>query len=401
MLRRLPVPAAFALLALLLVPFGLLGAEDDPLDHAKSLLELGKALVEAGTDMDDAERVRKGVATFEEARKLFQQELEKPGLTEAEKNRIRTYLVDVESRIDWYGGAAAADGGGGAEPAEEGVATGEVRIPAMRRGERLGSWCKRVRKLYDETEDPLGRAALARGMARQARVLALPTLYDLFRRELMPDARDGVFEALAMVGTSRVANKMASYARADREQRWDDALEVICLCLKKPERYEREKPFMRAIRSFHKLKVRALTLQILKHLDAMGGPGIAALGEVVYVPNFGYHDYAIELLSNKRDRRAVPPLVYKMNRFKFEYRMQIPAHEALLKMGWYAVPELVERLNDKAAGIWISWTLRKITGETMGTDKRKWGDWWKTEKLRHPELFDDPDERPPTVTGGG
>ena len=67
----------------------------------------------------------------------------------------------------------------------------------------------------------------------------------------------------------------------------------------------------------------------------------------------------------------------------------------------------VPSLNDKAAGIWISWTLRKITGETMGTDKRKWGDWWKSEKLRHPELFDDPDERPggsggpPVVTGGG
>ena len=74
-------------------------------------------------------------------------------------------------------------------------------------------------------------------------------------------------------------------------------------------------------------------------------------------------------------------------------------------MGWYAVPALVDALDNKAAGIWVSYTLRKISGETMGTDKRKWHDWWKTEKLRHPELFDDPDERPggakkgPVVTG--
>jgi hypothetical protein len=66
-------------------------------------------------------------------------------------------------------------------------------------------------------------------------------------------------------------------------------------------------------------------------------------------------------------------------------------------MGWYAVPELIDHLDDKAAGIWISWTLRKITGETMGTDKRKWHDWWKGASLHHPELFDDPEERP----GGG
>ena len=35
----------------------------------------------------------------------------------------------------------------------------------------------------------------------------------------------------------------------------------------------------------------------------------------------------------------------------------------------------------------------------MGTDKRKWDDWWKTERLRHPELMDPVDEGP-VVTGG-
>ena len=95
------------------------------------------------------------------------------------------------------------------------------------------------------------------------------------------------------------------------------------------------------------------------------------------------------------DGRAVPPLVYKMNRFKFEYRVQMPAHRALMEMGWYGVPALIARLDNRAAGIWISWTLRKISGETMGTDKRKWDNWWKSEKLMHPELFEDDDEQEP------
>ena len=132
----------------------------------------------------------------------------------------------------------------------------------------------------------------------------------------------------------------------------------------------------------------------------MENPGVAALGEVLYVEDFGYHDHVIGILATKPDCRAVPPLVHKMNRFRFEYRVQMPAHEALLQLGWYAVPELIDRLDDKAAGIWISWTLRKITGETMGTDKRKWHDWWKTEKTRHPELFADPSERPRTSSRG-
>jgi hypothetical protein len=300
--------------------------------------------------------------------------------------------VDVESRIDWYSTTTV---GGGADRAEP---EAEVQIPELKRGERLGPWCRRVRRIYDATEEPAGRAALARGLAAQAGVLALPTLYDLFRTEELPGARDGIHEALATVGTSRVAREMASYARRDREEKWSDALDVIYRCLEKPERNEKERPFQRAIRAFHELKDLALSREIVRYLDHMGTPGIAALGEVVYVDDFGLHEHVIGLLAKKRDRRAVPPLVFKMNRFKFEYRVQMPAHEALLAMGWYAVPELVDRLDDKAAGIWISWTLRKISGETMGTDKRKWHDWWKTEKLRHPEVFADPDEAKPVVT---
>jgi hypothetical protein len=216
----------------------------------------------------------------------------------------------------------------------------------------------------------------------------------------------GVHEALAMVGTSRVADRMASYASRSKEALWDRALEVVYLCLGKPERAEPERPYMRAIRAFHALGELELSLGIQRHLHAMGTPGTAALGEILYVEDFGCHEDTIELLATKRDSRAVPPLVHLMNRFKFEGSAQKPAHQALLQMGWYAVPELVDRLDDKAAGIWISWTLRKITGETMGTDRRKWKDWWQKERVRHPELFDDPDERPdrdasPAVTDGG
>ncbi len=377
-------------------------AEDDPLEAAKSLVELGKTLIEVGQDVGDEKRVREGVAKLREAKKRFEEALRKPGLSEVESNRIQAWLVDVESRIDWYTPSKAA---GGPDRVPGKVFSGEVKIPEMKPGERIGSWCRRVRKVYDASDDPLGQAALARGMATKGGVNALPTLYDLFQKEAHAEARVGVHEALATVGTSRVANKMATYASRSKEKHWANALDVIYLCLEKPERNEPEKPYLRAIRAFHKLKNRKLSLGIQKHLHGMGVPGTAALGEIIYVEDFGYHDYTIGLLATKQDRRAVPPLVHKMNRFKFEGRVQRPAHEALLRMGWYAVPELVERLNDKAAGIWVSWTLRKITGETMGTDRRKWRDWWAKERVRHPELFDDPDERPdggkpPTTTGG-
>jgi hypothetical protein len=381
-------------------------AGEDPLDTAKSVVELGKALIEAGLDLGDSKRIRDGMAKLKEGKALFEAAAAKPGLTEAQVNRIRRHLVDVEATIEWYAPAAeragkAAPGGkpGESKPGPEtGDAEGEVHAPDPERGRLLGAWCREQRALYGKTEDPVARAALAGEMAAKAGVIAVPTLLELFRAEETAAAEAGVHEALATVGTSRVAAEMGAFARADAEARWDDALDVIYRALEKPEKTEPERPWCRAIRRFHELKERKLTLSILARLDAMGTPGIAALGEVIYVEDFGYHDYTIALLSKKRDRRAVPPLVYKMNRFQFDYFEQMPAHKALLEMGWYAVPELVDRLDDKAAGIWISWTLRKISGETMGTDKRKWGDWWKNEKIRHPELFEDPDERPPVVT---
>lgn len=394
----------FALLAVLLalalpaLPLPPAHAEDDPLAEARSLVELGKMLTETGADLDDPKRLARGLAKLREAKKLFEARLATPDLPAAEANRIRAWIVDVESRIEWYGGSSSGGARGEDAEATGGVrVTGEVEIPAMNDGEAIGAWCRRVLKAYETAEDPRGRAALARGLASKGGVVALPTLYKLFEREQASAARDGIHEALAMVGTSRVARRMARYARKSQEKHWAPALEVVYLCLGKPERNEPEKPFLRTIRAFHELEVRRLSLRILERLDAMDAEGVAALGEIVYVKDFGYHAHAIKLLGAKRDGRAVPPLVHLMNRFKFDPGSQVPAHKALVGMGWYAVPALIDHLDSKSTGIWISYTLRKITGQTMGTDKRKWHDWWKSEKLRHPELFEDPDERP----GGG
>ena len=404
-MRRGSVLLLVCLLGLAISP-ARASAGEDPLDTAKSMVELGKMLVETGSDMGDPKRIKEGVAKLREAKKAFEAHLEKPGLSEAESNRIKAWIVDVESRIEWYGDevskAARASGkaGGG-----DGIATGEVRVPPMKDGEAIGAWCKRVVKTYRETDDPEGKAALARGLASKGGVVALPTLFRLFEKEEQARPRDGVHEALAMVGTYRVAQRMGGYAKKSKEKHWDNALAVIYLCLEKPEHNEPEAPFMRAIRKFHQLKIRALSLSILEQLDSMDPEGIAALGEIVYIADFGYHSHTIKLLGAKRDGRAVPPLVHLMNRFKFDPGSQVPAHNALVGMGWYAVPELINHLHSKSTGIWVSYTLRKITGQTMGTDKRKWHDWWKSEKLRHPELFDDPEERPggskkgPVTTG--
>ena len=152
----------------------------------------------------------------------------------------------MESRIDWYSQTKVPDGPDGDGKAPR----GEVRIPEAKRGERLGVWCKRVRAEYDKTDDPAGQAALARGMAAHAGVLALPTLFDLFRTEETPLARDGIHEAIAAVGTYRVAQEMTRYARDSKREHWDHALDVIYQCLEKPERNEKERPFLRAVRAF-------------------------------------------------------------------------------------------------------------------------------------------------------
>jgi hypothetical protein len=395
---------------------GLLLAIADPVaradaEDAQDLLWTGKEAVGAGLDRGDAPLLRDGIRRLKRARFLLEARRASGQIGEGERVRIARDLEEIATwqagaeesllELDARSGPPSTGPSPGArpedayDPADEDARSGsaEVHARALKEGERLGAWVKDALAQYANA-DGAGRAALAVHMAKTADVVAVPALLGLFDREEDARAREGVHEALALVGTSRVAGPMGELARRSEQARWPRALDVVYRALERGDREEPEKPWCRAIRSFHRLKERALSLSILQRLDALGTPGVAALGEILYLDDFGCHTTAIQMLSTKRDRRAVPPLVFKLNRFKFEAMEQLPAHKALLGMGWHAVPELIDRLDDKAAGIWISWILRKITGETMGTDKRKWHDWWKHASLQHPELFDDPAERP-------
>jgi len=404
----------------------------DPIEHAQTLHDLGNALLDAGTSMKDADRVHAAEAKLEAALDEYSAALRHGPASTGLKSRIQRQHSQCERDLafarKWLamqkmtpgrapsgrtpapdhrapsaGGPVAPPGPAPTSNAGETPSTAapEVHAEPPRPGERLGLWCRHVLEQYGQTPSPAGRAALARQMARDAGRIALPSLKRLFETEANGTARRGIHESLADIGGVPVSGLMRSYGFPAKERYWQYALDVIYRCLEKPEAEEPERPFLKTIRQFHKLRRRSLTLAILTHLDEMGSEGVGALGQVLYVPDIGYHDHAIQLLAKKRDGRAVAPLVYKMNRFKFDYRVQMPAHKALLEIGWYAVPELINHLDNHAAGIWISWTLRKITGETMGTDKRKWSYWWTRERVRHPELFENPDERPASVTPGG
>ncbi len=398
-------PATWRGLVLALVVawgLGARGAEaGDPLvgdvrTKAQALIGRAKDELDAGLEGKDAARIAAARDELKNAKVLLTAELARrdaSGLLAAE---LRHDLVDLDVWLAWAEDASRehrTSKPGPGEAAEPGAA-GEGAPIARKDGAQFGPWVRKMRAEYEAQENGVERAILAQRMAAEAGIHALPCLFALWKREEDPKAREGLHDALATIGSSRVPLEMAKYARRDQEERWTQALDVLYRGLEKPEKSEPEKPWCRALREFHELKERKLSLRIQERLDAMGYEGNAALGELLYVEDFGYHDYTVGLLAKRLDGRVVPPLVFKLNRFAFEYMEQMPAHKALLKMGWHAVPELIEHLDDKAAGIWISWTLRKITGETMGTDKRKWHDWWKHASVQHPELFDDPEERP-------
>jgi hypothetical protein len=369
-------------------------AEGTAREQAKALIEQAKNDLDAGLEKKDLKRIESAREGLRQAKDLLTKALHAPKVSEEEAGLLRRDLVDLDIWLTWAEEAAGEGRGPAAGPGKPPAGPLATDLPERKESEGYGPWLKEMRARYEAAEAGVERAILAQRMAAEASVHALPALFGYFRTETNPQARDGVHDALAIVGTSKVAAEMEKYARRDAEAHWKNALDVIYRALARPEKSEPEKPWCRAVRAFHELKERKLTLRMLERLDGMGWEGIAALGEVLYVEDFGYHDYTAGLLGKKRDGRAVPPLVFKLNRFAFEAMQQMPAHKALLDMGWYAVPELIDHLDDKAAGIWVSWTLRKITGETMGTDKRKWHDWWKTAKNQHPELFDDPEERP-------
>ena len=369
-------------------------AEGDARAEAKALIEQAKNDLDAGLEKKDTKRIESARDALRQAKDILTKALLASDVTDEKAGLLRRDLVDLDIWLSWAEDAVGEGRGPGVGPKKKPGGPLATDLPERNEKEGFGPWLKEMRARYDAAEGGIPRGILAQRMAAEAGIHALPTLLNYFRTEENPKAREGLHDALATVGTSRVATEMEKFARRDAETQWKNALDVIYRALERPEKAESEKPWCRAVRAFHELKERKLTLRMIDRLDAMGWEGIAALGEVLYVEDFGYHDYATSLLAKKRDRRAVPPLVFKLNRFAFEAMQQMPAHKALLEMGWYAVPELIDHLDDKAAGIWISWTLRKITGETMGTDKRKWHDWWKTAQNQHPELFDDPEERP-------
>jgi len=101
--RLLPLPT---LAVLALGAFLTLGpplrAADDPVEATKHLVELATTQIEVGQDQGDDRRISEGLAKLQTAGGQLQKALAQPGLDESAKNRVRAWLVDVESRIDWW-----------------------------------------------------------------------------------------------------------------------------------------------------------------------------------------------------------------------------------------------------------------------------------------------------------
>ena len=364
----------------------------DDLDAAKNLHQMGLKLLDGTGDPDDLDRVREGLDDLKKADTLYAKIVDDPNASKAWKDFAGTSRREIQTKLDWW--AVILPSSGAHKPAKRPDA--KLEDPAQ--GTVLVRWCEKARKAYDAEADPLGRASIAVKIAVKAKEQGLPLLFDLFKIEKDAVARDGLLDALTLLGGLDVAKEMGTYARPEDCPLRHDALEVIYRCLEKPEKLEPERPFCQAIRKFHELKDHKFSEAIIARLDGMGWQGTAAIGEVLYVDDFGAQNAAYDALSRKKDSRAVPPLVFRLDRFTFEYQEQMPAHKTLLAIGWFAVPELVDRLNDPAAGIWISWTLRKITGRHAGTDRKKWTEWWKVEALKRPEITEANTE--PAATAG-
>lgn len=362
----------------------------DDLDAAKNLHQMGLKLLDGTGDPDDLDRVREGLDDLRKADTLYAKIADDPNASKAWKEFVATARREIQTKLEWWAVILPSSGPRGRAKRPD----AKLEDPAQ--GAILARWCDKARKAYVAEADPLGRAAIAVKVAVKAAQQGLPLLFELFRAEKEVPAREGLVDALTLIGGLDVAKEMGAYAKPDDCPLRRDALEVVYRCLEKPEKQEPERPFCLAIRRFHDLKDHKFSEAIIARLDAMGWQGTAAIGEVLYVDDFGAQGAAYEALSRKKDSRAVTPLVFRLDRFTFEYQEQMPAHQALLAIGWYAVPELVDRLNDPAAGIWISWTLRKITGRHAGTDRKKWTEWWKVEALKRPEITEANAEPLPT-----
>ena len=352
----------------------------DDLDAAKALHKAGLTLLDGTGDPDDLDRVREGLDYLRKADTLYGRLLDDPKTTKTQREAAEASRKDARAKLEWWTAILPTTG------AKDRAKRPDAKLTDPGKGDSLTRWCEKAKAAYLAEADALGRAAIAVKVAVKAGPLGLPVLFDLFKSEKDVPAREGLIDALALIGGSAVSKEMGAYAKPDDTPLRRDALDVIYRGLAKPERLECERPWCAAIRRFHELRDHVLSERIIARLDAMGWQGTAAIGEVLYVDDFGAQGEAYDALSRKKDSRAVPPLVFRLDRFSFEYQEQMPAHQTLLAIGWYAVPELVDRLNDPAAGIWISWTLRKITGRHAGTDRKKWSEWWKVEAPKRPEI---------------
>lgn len=389
--RRRRFAVVLCLLAGLATGHGVARAGDD-LDAAKNLHQMGLKLLDGTGDPDDLDRVREGLDDLRKADTLYAKIEGDPNASKAWKDFAGAARREIQTKLEWWAVILPSSGprGGAKRP--------DAKLEDPVKGAILARWCDTARVAYAAEPEPLGRAAIAVKIAVKAEQQGLPLLFDLFKSEKEVAAREGLLDALTLLGGLDVAKEMGTYARPEDCPLRRDALEVVYRCLEKPEKQEPERPFCQAIRRFHELKDHKFSEAIIARLDAMGWQGTAAIGEVLYVDDFGAQGAAYEALSRKKDSRAVTPLVFRLDRFSFEDQEQMPAHKALLAIGWFAVPELVDRWNDPAAGIWISWTLRKITGRHAGTDRKKWTEWWKVEAPKRPEITEANAE--PAPTGG-
>ena len=81
------------------------------------------------------------------------------------------------------------------------------------------------------------------------------------------------------------------------------------------------------------------------------------------------------------------------------------ARDLALRAGEQALPDLFRLFDsetDATARLGIHQALLDVGGKRVarrmatGTDRRKWRNWWVNERVRHPELFEDEEERPAT-----
>jgi hypothetical protein len=381
-----------AIAAALVLALGARGAEARPLTDAQDVVKAAVADLLEGAKTNDMARIRRGLEGLAKGIELYRKVADDPAVPEEERGIARSSIPDTEKAIaQWssrYPDAAPSKPPAPA-PGLDPARTPHVFLPNPEPGESLEHWCERVKASYAEETNPRARAAVAARMAEKAKEKAGPALLDLLKTEKDPLARSGLSQALAAAGGEAVAARVGDLLASDDAKAREAGLETLYAALRKPERVEPEKPWCKAVRRFHERKQAEASLDVLLKLDALGWSGVAALGEVLCLDEFGAGAAAVAYLSRKRDGRAVPPLLRRAA--KGDKDAASAARQALASVGWHAVPELIRRLGDPAVDSEAAAALRRVTGQTFGPAPAKWEAWWKGERAKHPEVDADPE----------